>query len=88
MIVIDNKFNFFKHEQILLLNKSCLDKNILPKESIDLIITSPPYNVGIEYNSNKDTYSYEDYLDFSHNWISNCFFLGKRWCKILFKYSS
>jgi site-specific DNA-methyltransferase (adenine-specific) len=26
---------------------------------IDLIVTSPPYNVGMEYNSNNDELSYE-----------------------------
>ena len=38
---------FFSNENIKLYNASCLDKNILNKESVDLIITSPPYNVGI-----------------------------------------
>lgn len=38
---------FFLNENIKLYNASCLDKNILNKESVDLIITSPPYNVGI-----------------------------------------
>jgi site-specific DNA-methyltransferase (adenine-specific) len=50
-----------------------LDKSIFDKEVFDLIITSPPYNVDIQYNSHKDDLTYEDYLDFSEKWIKNCF---------------
>lgn len=48
----------------------CLEmiKNI-PDNSVDLIITSPPYNVGIEYNSNDDNLEYESYL----NWLKEIF---------------
>ena len=41
----------------------------IPDESIDIVITSPPYNVGIEYNSNDDNLEYEKYLE----WIKNVF---------------
>ncbi len=38
----------------------------------DLIVTSPPYNVGISYNSTNDAKTYEDYLQFSKTWLTNC----------------
>lgn len=31
------------------------------------------YNLGIEYNSNDDTISYEEYLNFSRKWLKNCY---------------
>ncbi len=34
----------------------------LPAESVHLAITSPPYNVGLEYDSHNDQMPYEDYL--------------------------
>jgi site-specific DNA-methyltransferase (adenine-specific) len=37
----------------------------VPKETLDLIITSPPYNVGIDYGSNGDNLTYKEYLNFS-----------------------
>jgi len=38
----------------------------LPEGFVDLIITSPPYNVGKEYGDNvNDTKSYEEYLEFA-----------------------
>ena len=35
-----------------------------PRRSIDLIVTSPPYNVGKEYHSYEDSKGFEEYLDF------------------------
>jgi site-specific DNA-methyltransferase (adenine-specific) len=46
-------------------NKSILKKNSVKKSSVDLIITSPPYNVGIDYGSNEDNLTYGEYLNFS-----------------------
>lgn len=72
-IDISNKDVYFINEKVLLYNANSLDKNLFKKPFIDLIITSPPYNVGIEYNSNDDELDYEHYLEFSRNWMTNCF---------------
>jgi site-specific DNA-methyltransferase (adenine-specific) len=53
--------------------KSALDENSISQETIDLIITSPPYNVGIDYSSNEDNLTYKEYLNFSENWLKNCY---------------
>jgi site-specific DNA-methyltransferase (adenine-specific) len=42
----------------------------LPARSIDVIVTSPPYNLGIQYNRYQDTLSREDYLEWTHAWIA------------------
>lgn len=68
-----NKKEYFKYKDILLFQGNTLDENFIKKEFIDLIVTSPPYNVGIEYNSNNDELSYEKYLEFSEKWMSNCY---------------
>jgi DNA modification methylase len=34
----------------------------MPSESVHLAITSPPYNVGLQYDSHKDKMPYDDYL--------------------------
>lgn len=36
--------------------------HVMPDESIHLAITSPPYNVGLEYDSHNDQMPYEEYL--------------------------
>lgn len=43
------------------------------KGKINLIVTSPPYNVGIDYNSHDDSSSYEDYLEFSRKWLTKAY---------------
>jgi len=41
----------------------CLDVFArLPVASVDVIVTSPPYNLGIQYNRYQDSLSREDYL--------------------------
>lgn len=66
-----------QHKKTLLLNGDVLDKTYFDKELFDLIITSPPYNVDIKYNSHKDDLTYEEYLNFSEKWMSNCFYWTK-----------
>lgn len=34
----------------------------MPPESVDVIITSPPYNIGIKYSSHEDNMPFEEYL--------------------------
>lgn len=68
-----NDKKVFDFRNVKLLNEDCLNSTLFEKEFIDLIVTSPPYNVGIEYNSNDDELSYENYLEFSYKWMKNCF---------------
>lgn len=49
----------------------------IPESSIDLVVTSPPYNVDILYNSHDDNMGHEAYLDFTRRWTSKCHRLAK-----------
>lgn len=69
--------NFFETDKLKIINEDILTTENIKKESIDLIVTSPPYNVDIKYNKHDDMLSYEDYIDFSWKWISRCF----KWLK-------
>jgi site-specific DNA-methyltransferase (adenine-specific) len=42
----------------------------LKPHSIDVIVTSPPYNLGIPYSSYQDTLSDSEYLEWTHAWLS------------------
>jgi site-specific DNA-methyltransferase (adenine-specific) len=64
---------YFEDEHLRILNDDVLKTQLIEKESVDLIVTSPPYNVDIEYNSHKDDLTYAEYLKFSHAWMSRCF---------------
>lgn len=41
--------------------------------SVDLIVTSPPYNVGIEYDSWNDTMPEAEYYEWCNKWLSECY---------------
>ncbi len=68
--------NIWKRENIEIINDDFLNVSI-PEESIDLVITSPPYNVGVDYKNNDDTISYEKYLEWTEKWLSKVFKLLK-----------
>jgi site-specific DNA-methyltransferase (adenine-specific) len=49
----------------------CLDiLSNLPPSSIDVIVTSPPYNLGIRYRSYDDAIPRSDYLEWTGQWVS------------------
>ena len=74
---------FFEEMGTCIINDDVCKPNLFTGEFIDLIVTSPPYNVGIDYDSNDDTISYEDYLDFSREWIQNCYEWSKPHARFL-----
>lgn len=45
----------------------------MKENSIDLIVTSPPYGVGIDYDSWDDDKEFEEYKDFSREWLFEAF---------------
>ena len=51
--------------QITIHNTDCLEgmKKHLPDESVDVVVTSPPYNIGIDYGAYDDNGSRKIYLD-------------------------
>ena len=70
---------YFENEKIgiKIVNEDFLTTEVINKKSVDLMITSPPYNVDIKYSSHKDDLSYEEYLDFTFKWLDKAFSLMK-----------
>jgi len=49
----------------------CLDVfRLLEPQSVDVIVTSPPYNLGIRYNRYQDTLSQPEYLEWTSSWVA------------------
>jgi site-specific DNA-methyltransferase (adenine-specific) len=46
----------------------------LPSESVDIVVTSPPYNLGIKYTNYNDSRTRNEYLNWSREWA------GKKMC--------
>jgi site-specific DNA-methyltransferase (adenine-specific) len=42
----------------------------LPERSVDVIVTSPPYNLGVRYNTYQDTLGQDEYLGWTGEWIA------------------
>lgn len=47
--------------------------NNLPENFVHLIVTSPPYNVGIAYDNHNDTMPYSEYLKFLEDTWKACY---------------
>ena len=58
---------------ITLLHSDILTANWASLSPINLMITSPPYNVGIEYDTHKDTMTYPDYLKWCYEWLKKVY---------------
>lgn len=57
-----------------IINGNCIDEmNKLPESSVDLIVTSPPYNVGIDYDSHDDRMTMDEYWVFTKEWLTSAF---------------
>ena len=41
--------------------------------SVDLIVTSPPYGVGIDYDVHEDDMVWEEYVKFTYSWMEQAF---------------
>lgn len=64
--------------KLTLIQGDCL--KVLPTledKSVDLIVTSPPYNVGKDYGIYKDNLEFSDYYKFTEKWIKECFRVNK-----------
>ncbi len=75
--VINHNASYFECRDIFIYNDDILKITAIPPNSIDLIVTSPPYNIDIHYNSHADNLTYENYLEFTKKWIKKCFDLTK-----------
>jgi site-specific DNA-methyltransferase (adenine-specific) len=64
---------FFDQDRVRIIQNSVFSTKIIKPASIDLIVTSPPYNVDIKYNSHDDKISYDQYREFSEKWMRRCY---------------
>ncbi len=58
---------------ITIVNDDFITTPLVADASIDLLVTSPPYNVDIAYGNYKDDISYKQYLDFTRGWLEKAY---------------
>jgi len=53
-----------------IINGDCIEvMKTFPEGSIDLLVTSPPYNVNIAYDVHKDDLPMDEYYEWTKNWL-------------------
>jgi site-specific DNA-methyltransferase (adenine-specific) len=57
-----------------IINGDCVEvMKTLPESSIDLVVTSPPYNVNIAYDVHKDDLPMDEYYEWTKDWLREAF---------------
>lgn len=57
-----------------IINGDCIEvMKTLPEGSVDLIVTSPPYGVGIDYDIHQDDMVWEQYVKFTYSWMEQAY---------------
>ena len=57
-----------------IINGDCVEvMSKMPINSVDLIVTSPPYGVGIAYDVHDDDMYIDEYLKFTTNWLTQAY---------------
>ena len=70
MLLTQTKEMATEHKLIL---GDSLDKlKELPNNSVDVIITDPPFNIGKNYGYYRDNLSHNDYIDWCKLWLKEC----------------
>ncbi len=80
---LSSRIEYLRRKSLALFQGDSTIRNLFEQEFIDLIVTSPPYNVGIEYNSNNDQLVYSNYLEFTEKWLSNCYYWSNTEARLL-----
>jgi site-specific DNA-methyltransferase (adenine-specific) len=57
-----------------IINGDCIEvMKTLPENSVDLIVTSPPYNCNIDYDTHIDNLTMDDYWNWTEKWLTESY---------------
>src|SRR3954453_14400853 len=65
---------YYQDDLVDIYNADSTDLSFLDDQSVHLVVTSPPYNLGKDYGTARDNGTYFGYLD----WV-------ERWCRELYR---
>ena len=68
---------FFQARSLRIYNADILKIDAIDDDSVDLIVTSPPYDIDIKYQDYDDNLPYDQYLEFTRKWLSKIQGLAK-----------
>ncbi|MCD8235210.1 MAG: site-specific DNA-methyltransferase [Prevotellaceae bacterium] len=56
----------------IILGDCLIELKSIKSDSVDLVIADPPYNVGKNYGNNSDNLDFDEYIQFTKNWLTEC----------------
>lgn len=60
-------------------NIDCIEgMKMMDEDTVDLIVTSPPYNIGIDYDEYDDNKTWEEYYEWCETWLRECYRVLKK----------
>lgn len=68
---------YFRANSICIFNDDVLKTEAVAEDSIDLVVTSPPYGVDIKYEDYDDSVPYNRYVEFTKAWLERCYTFAK-----------
>jgi len=76
-----------KTEHIIICGDCLKELKKIDNESVELIVTDPPFNIGKNYGEYKDNLSKEEYIDWCKIWLTECIRIMKEGAALyLFNY--
>jgi site-specific DNA-methyltransferase (adenine-specific) len=68
---------YFEANSVSLFNEDTLTTKAIKENSVNLIVTSPPYCVSIDYEKYDDKIPYPEYKAFTRKWLERCYAFSK-----------
>src|SRR5690242_3057076 len=68
LVVPRDPFYADPHGLVTIYHADSIDLSFLEAESVHLVVTSPPYNLGKDYGTARDDATYHSYLDWTARW--------------------
>src|SRR4051794_34111289 len=59
---------YYHDDLVAVYHADATDLSFLAEQSVHLVVTSPPYNLGKDYGSARDNATYHEYLDWAEGW--------------------
>lgn len=69
---------YYQDEQTTIYHADSADLSFLSESSIDLVVTSPPYNLDVAYNDCDDSLPYQLYLEWVSRWAHQLMRVARR----------
>jgi len=65
---------FHNEDLVTIYNGDCVEgMKCLPEQSVNLVVTSPPYNIYVKYDNYQDNLPWDNYLSWCNEWLTECY---------------